>query len=133
MLCVELAFFFGPSRRSSSSSVSKRDSVAEGGLRAVWVSFPQCFAHSISSESSRFGLLRSSPAAMPSLRNASYQIPLSLPVSFCPITAAVASHGNRLSRAPHCSSLLPSASASCAPYSRAECGKIGTRKKPRSK
>ena len=44
-----------------------------------------------------------------------YQIPLSLPVILCPTKAAVARHGNRLSRAPFSNSRLRNRLASCAP------------------
>lgn len=50
-----------------------------------------------------------------SFSDGTYQMPLSLPVIFCPTTAAVASHGNRLSRAPLCNSRLRIRPASCFP------------------
>jgi hypothetical protein len=48
-------------------------------------------------------------------KESGYQIPLSLPVIFCPTAAAVASHGSRLSRALLCSSPFCSMPVSCDP------------------
>jgi hypothetical protein len=44
-----------------------------------------------------------------------YQIPLSLPVIFCPTAAAVARHGNKLSRTLFFNSRFRSKAVSCEP------------------
>ena len=49
-------------------------------------------------------------------RIADHQIPLSLPVIFCPTAAAVASQGNKPRRALLCNSRLRSKPVSCVPY-----------------
>lgn len=55
------------------------------------------------------------PTGIVGIRSIGYQIPLSLPVSFCPTTAAVASQGNKPSRALLFNSRLRSSPANCDP------------------
>jgi hypothetical protein len=120
----------GSFRPCEGSREGLRSGFVKAGLPITvrWEAEPQhllqeCETSSVPIESVSHNTLDSSE------RIADHQIPLSLPVIFCPTAAAVASHGSKPRRALLYNSPFRSKPVSCVPYRLADCGIIGTRRK----